>query len=252
MAFFTGFFDESGKHQSHKVVSFCGLLEPNWGPLEDEWAHLLRKYRLGALHLSKDSLKATNKQIDMYRQFVQVIVKHVEHGFGIAVDVQAFNSTHKAMRKFYREDAHYLAFHSVIRDVVKYLSKQTDPAVSIVCDNDPQKACDTFKSFDLMRQNTGQPENKRILKSITFADAKFFTQLQAADLFPWVCRAEALYRFSGEAYSLRDLWSEFNLTHDDRRIRYSTGFWNAEYLAELSANIVKALGKREIARIEKA
>ncbi len=250
MGFFTAYFDESGKHQKEKVVSFCGLLETDWIPFEDEWGYLLRKHKISDLHFSKDPLRATAKQLDVYRPFVHAIAKHVEHGFGFAVDVAAFNATHKAVRTFYRNDPHYLVFQAAVREVVKYVSSQPDPIVSIVCDDDSQKACECYKSFDVMRQNTKQPENRQILRSISFADAKFFKQLQAADLFSWVCRAEALYRYSGKDYSLRELWREFNMTFTDRRIVYSSGFWDAKRLADFDLRVVRALGKKEIDRIE--
>jgi hypothetical protein len=85
MTFLTGYFDESGKRQTHKIVSFCGFVDSNWSNFLDEWGYLLRRNRISCLHLSKSSLKATATVIEKYRPFVQAIKKHVEMGFGVAV-----------------------------------------------------------------------------------------------------------------------------------------------------------------------
>src|SRR5665213_4519584 len=211
MAFFTGFFDESGKRQSHKVVSFAGFLEQNWNPFNAEWEYLLRKHKKPrGLHLSKEDLKASGSVIKIYAQFVQTIKKTVGHGFATAVDVDAFSRSHKIIRHENRDDPHYMAFCTVVRDVVKHVMNGPDAGVSLVCDDDPTKACACYKMFDVMRQNQQQPENRRTLKSITFGDSKYYYGLQAADLFAWVARAESLHKFFGQDYSLRQLFWEFN------------------------------------------
>lgn len=250
MGFFQGYFDESGKHQTNRVVSFCGLVDCDWDGFASAWTYQLRKNRIPALHISKDSLKATTKQLKMYRQFVRAIADNVESAFGMAVDVTAFNAMHKVFRRQFRDDAHYLVFHNVLRDVIKYVSLHPEPSVAIICDDEPSKACDCYKHFDVMRQNVKQPENRRVLKSVAFADAKFYLQLQAADLFSWVSRAECLYRFFGEDYSLRELHHEFNLMTPERKITYATAFWDAEHVAKVNQLTISHLGPKALKKAE--
>jgi hypothetical protein len=244
MAFFHGYFDESGKHQEHKVVSFCGFLDADWTAFENEWEYLLRKNKIPALHVSAGSLKSTSTALNLYRQFIQAIRKHVEHGFGVAVDVAGFNATNKVKQE-YGGDAHYCAFSTAIRDVVKYVQSIPDSRVAIVCDDDPEKACTCYKMFDRMRQNVKQPENRKILKSIAFADDEAYPQLQAADLFSWVSRAESLYRFHGQDYSLRELYSEFVFDFPGFKTEFTTPFWDAAHLKEVEANVVAVLSRKK-------
>jgi hypothetical protein len=241
MGFFQGYFDESGKYQTQKVVSFCGFLESDWSAFEEQWDYLLRRNKLANLHVSKDDLNASSERITMYRQFIHAIKKTVEHGFAMAIDVRAFESWHKVMRSAYRNDPHFVVFQVVLRDVIKYASALPEPSVSVICDDEPSKACECYKMYDVMRQNVKQPENRKVLKSITFADANFYRQLQAADLFSWVSRAESLYRFFGEEYSLRELYSEFVMAGDDFRTRFTSGFWDAAHLKEVETKSLPKL-----------
>jgi hypothetical protein len=250
MAFFQGYFDESGKHQAQKVVSFCGFLSSSqhWGEFEEEWNYQLRRNKLTHLHISKDDLGASKERIKMYRPFIHVIKKTIEHGFAMAIDVSAFQSWHKVMRKEYRDDPHFVVFQVVLRDVIKYASRLPEPSVSLVCDDEPSKACECYKMYDVMRQNIKQPENRRVLKSITFADAKFYTQLQAADLLSWVSRAESLYRFFGEEYSLRELYSEFIMASADFKTKFTSGFWDADRMKKVEAGSLPKLDLNDEAR----
>ena len=40
MAFLRGYFDESGKHEEQRAVSFAGLVCEDWHPFLNEWAYL--------------------------------------------------------------------------------------------------------------------------------------------------------------------------------------------------------------------
>ena len=191
MAFLRGYFDESGKQGQSKIVTFCGFVEADWVPFEIEWRYLLRRYKIPALHLSKDPLKATASQLAMYRHFTQVITRTVEHGFSTAIDVAGFDSLHKSVRNSLGDDSHYLAFSHVVLNVAKYASALPDPTVALVCDDDEHKAC---KTYEMYRQYRGRNhQSRKILESIAFADDDYYPQLQAADLFAWVSRAEALH-----------------------------------------------------------
>ena len=52
-----GFFDESGKYKSDKVISFCGVFgsEGRAREFEEEWEALLRSYRIRTLHMANCS-----------------------------------------------------------------------------------------------------------------------------------------------------------------------------------------------------
>lgn len=179
----------------------------------------------------------------MYRPFVQAIKKHVEIGFGIAVDVAGFNSIAPKFQKSLGGDPHFLAFRSVVRDIVKYSQSAPDPSVSIICDDDPEKACGCYKMFDRLRQDSKHPENRQVLKSIAFADDEFYPQLQAADLFSWVARAESLYRWHNQDFRLRELYQEFVIASTDFKLTFTSAFWSAEHLQNLNKMTLEDLQK---------
>jgi hypothetical protein len=64
--------------------------------------------------------------------------------------------------------------------------------------------------YNRMRQSPDFPGNRRSLKSLAFADDEYYLHLQAADLLSWIVRVESLYKFHGEDYSLRALFTEIN------------------------------------------
>lgn len=245
MAFLKGYFDESGKHQRSDVVSFCGFVESDWEPFQNEWNYLLRRNKISSLHIGKDALKADAARIKMYAQFVQAIKKTVAQGFAMVVDVAAFKNMSAVVRKEYRDDSHFLAFSSVVRDVVRYANVLPDPSVAIICDDEPSKACECYKMFDVMRQNSEQPESRKTLRSIAFADAGFYTQLQAADLFAYICRAESRYRFFGEDLPQRVLFKEFQMDAPEFRTTFKTGMWDAAILQEYDAGCLVEIESRK-------
>jgi len=241
MAFLRGYFDESGKHEKHKAVSFAGLVCEDWHPFLNEWAYLQRRYKISNLHISKDKLKATAKQIKMYRHFIQVINRTVDKGFAVVVDVAGFSAIHKSVRSQLGDDAHYMAFSTVTLDLVRYAQPNLNPTVAMTCDDDENKACDIYLLYKRYQQRN--INSRKTLKSIAFADSSYYPQLQAADLFCWVLRAEAMHRFFAEEFSLRELYSEFNIQSADKRIDYVTGFWSKEHLEEFATGAARGLAK---------
>ena len=79
------------------------------------------------------------------------------------------------------------------------------------------------------------------MKSLTFADSKFYCALQAADLASWVARAESRYRFFNEDYGLRELYAELTVPMLESKIDWRSSLWSAEHLRDFNANTVKAL-----------
>jgi hypothetical protein len=55
MASLYAYFDESGTEKQHEIVSFSGLVDSfkSWLAFGDEWARLLREYRLTELHAAE-------------------------------------------------------------------------------------------------------------------------------------------------------------------------------------------------------
>jgi hypothetical protein len=153
----------------------------------------------------------------------------------------AFSGLHKSVKKALGDDAHYMAFSTVVLDLIRYAKVRPDPAIEMICDEDEEKACMTYGLYRRYKQRN--MESRKALKSIAFADDVYYHPLQAADLFSWVSRAEALHRFFREAFRLRELYSEFNLHSADRRIDYTSGFWDKKSLEEFGHGTALALAK---------
>ena len=132
---------------------------------------------------------------------------------------------HRAVRSELGNDAHYLAFSTIMMDVVKLASMQTDnTTVAVICDDDQEKACEIYKMYRRAKQRS--PESAKILTSISFADERSLCRLQAADLFSWVTRAEALYRYHGQHYSLRELYDEFSIRNESSQLMIESPHWD--------------------------
>lgn len=243
VAYLNGYFDESGKSAKDKVVSFCGFADSDWDLFASKWSKLLRRYRLPALHLSKDKLKATAKNLSMYREFIKVIKQSIECGFGCAVDVPSFTTIHKSVAsELGGSDPQFLAFITVLKMLKEYTRVSRDPSISIICDDDREKACNTYKLY--MRAKQRYNESARIFVGIGFADDVHYMQLQAADLFSWITRAEALHRYHGESYSLRELFGELNTSGPDVQLKFQAKFWDQEQISDYSARVDRELSKK--------
>jgi hypothetical protein len=177
----------------------------------------------------------------MYEQFARAITKNVEHGFAIAVDVQSFHALHKSIKSALGDDPHFLAVDTVLQQIVDYAAVFPNPSAAIICDDDAEKACETYRRYKRAQQRNAR--FRSVLKSIAFGDDSYYPQLQAADLFSWVTRAEAFYRFFGENYSLRTIFTEFNMSYAEKKIRYDSGFWGDEHLKELGDQVLAQLNK---------
>ncbi len=92
-----------------------------------------------------------------------------------------------------------------------------------------------------LTNSCGEP----ILTSIAFADEKVYLPLQAADLFSWVVRAEALYRYHRQEYSLRELYDEFAIRDTDTRLGVVSPFWDKQHLEEFSEGVLRRLKARK-------
>jgi hypothetical protein len=55
LAYLYGYFDESGKHSEHRVVSFGGFVDGfvKWRAFTEKWVQLLRDHQLSDFHAAK-------------------------------------------------------------------------------------------------------------------------------------------------------------------------------------------------------
>src|SRR5258708_1721290 len=107
VAFGMVFLDESGHFSSSDYVCMAGYMatDQGWSALCDGWRVLLReKYRIPALHMREIMSKAgkspaatwdIDRKLEMLRDFILLIRRHTEVGFGCALDARHYREVVK-------------------------------------------------------------------------------------------------------------------------------------------------------------
>ena len=191
--------DESGKDHEHDIVVFNALMAgfESWERLSKAWTELLRCYQLEDFHAkfafrhsqhygTMKSGTAEDRTRDIF-PFVRAIVECIELGIITAVDVRAYKlpTLHK-IRLNISEDPHYFAFYVAISQIMQHRQIPKDYTVGLVLDEDEAKAMPIYKF--LLRMKKANEEAKRRISAICFMDDSQSPQLQAVDLFTYLCR----------------------------------------------------------------
>jgi hypothetical protein len=242
-----GHFDESGKWNDHKVISFGGLISPvsDWESFGNEWVRLLQKHEVSSMHMTS-SLNFTRKtsarkalgfdeRLKVLSEFINAIKENIELGEACCVDIPEFRSAPKERLGVYR-DPYLLAFATVIKRVADGLSG--GDKLSIICDDEEHYA---IRCYRLLAQakNTFR-YLRRTITSICFGDDKQMIQLQAADMFAYLLRSEAELRLYGTDYKYRPLYEQLSSPSGSSRLAFSAIFYDKGNLSRLS----KASGAR--------
>ncbi|HEV7674234.1 MAG TPA: DUF3800 domain-containing protein [Candidatus Angelobacter sp.] len=237
MAIMYCYFDESGKHKDHPVVTFSGvcITQSKLQQFDDAWNALLRQYGMPWLHMKEVSQlsrkiceKMPYKQSEADRNealvpFADCINEHFEYGLIQAMDVDGFNSLSKNAKYQlgHTDDPYYIAFVRGLLELVNYV--QGDDNLSIICDDDKDTAWDCYRHYRGVRRAHAEIREKTV--SLTFADDKYFPSLQAADMLAFLSRLEAKMRFHNFRYSFRKIY--LSLTND-RGIGFTQ--WKAAFI----------------------
>lgn len=102
MAYGMVFLDESGHFSSTDYMCMAGFIatDQGWSDLCAAWRVLLREtYKIPAIHMreimsekgkSPAAAWAMDRKVDMLRNFILLIRKHTEAGFGCAIDARHY------------------------------------------------------------------------------------------------------------------------------------------------------------------
>ena len=212
MVIFKAYFDESGKHTDHPVVSFGGVCaqEHNVEAFNQAWRKVLDFYKLPSLHMkeaarytrplsSKVPAQTLEQRMAVVKPFVDCINSHLEVGFIQAWDVEGFRSLSKTARAALGspEDPYHLAFVRGILSLVDYVHE--DSKISVICDDDETTAWDCYRYYRGARR--ADPKIQKYVVSLSFADDRYFPALQASDMVAWLARLEAKRRFNNIPYA---------------------------------------------------
>jgi hypothetical protein len=252
MAIFYGWFDESGKHHDHPVVSFSGVLGPHerLAAFEDAWKELLRRYGWASLHMTKVlSVKKFSKyvqadtkeeRIEALKPFADCISKHFELGFIEAIDVKGFKSLAENVRIQLGspDDPYLIAFTRALLHINDYVGD--DGRVALVCDDDAATAWDCYRHYRSVRNVHDQIRQKTI--ALTFADDEYFPALQAADMLAFLTRLEAKREFYRIPYSYRNLFGYLVSDRGSGYIQWHKMFANEQVMRGLMQGIAATRG----------
>src|SRR5436309_930461 len=103
------FLDESGHFADSDYLCMAGYMasDEGWNALCSGWRYLLReKHKIPVLHMreimspsgkSPAALWPIDRKLDMLREFIQLIQKHTEAGFGCALDAKHYREVVKTI-----------------------------------------------------------------------------------------------------------------------------------------------------------
>jgi hypothetical protein len=237
------FFDESGKFNDHRVVSFCGVcLTPHALKMFDEkWESLLRVSELPFLTM-KRALEAhrqlsavipkqePKERIEALKPFADCIRDHIEMGVAIAIDVEGFSQlSEKAKKKLgHTKDPHYISFLQAIVAVVSTHAHEDD-RVNLICDDEEATALPCYHFYRRVKKI--EPEARKKMVALSFADDQQFPGLQASDMLSSLVRLEACRRFFRWHYDYHDLFSY--LTSEKQGVRWAGAIYTKSKLKDL-------------------
>lgn len=254
----SGYFDKSGKFKDHAVISFCGLVSHNrdWDDLQIEWDSLLLRHGIASLHMSggalnyKRSLSSKSpalgkpERINVIRQFIAAIKKHIEVAVIAVVDVAGYRSLPEHYKnEIGGDDPYFWAFSSAMAGTLAAINAIPGSKVNVVCDDEEKYFIQCYKL--LTRFKLREPILKDKFVSISAADDREFPQLQAADLLAYIARCEAGRKFLDKDYDFTELFDEFNRpAQPGEKLVFINGglFWSKENLTEY---VARNLAKRK-------
>jgi len=235
------YFDESGTEKQHEIVSFSGLVDnmKSWMAFGDEWARLLRQYKLCEFHAGEalrysqpyGTMKpgtAEERSKDVL-PFVRLICDRVELGVVSAVKVSDYKASHPRLHKAFGTDPVYFAFNRAIFGILNYWGSVRQYDVGLILDDEEAKAIECYRLLKKMKLVSA--EVRKRITSICFTDDRTSVQDQAADLFCYLSRIDNEQAFLGKRHPYDALCEPLRDKYPGRRLTTGGGLFVKESLA---------------------
>jgi hypothetical protein len=191
-AVFHCYFDDSGKESdpSNRFVVIAGYLAVDqvWNNFQDYWGRLLIKHGLPEVHMKEMPKIARQREWSsakvnaILREFIAVIgAAPGLIGFGVGIDANEYRNISQNRRKSFG-DAQEFACSRIIRRVTDRLNDagRQSEQLAITFDRDFEFARRRLTLFEHVCKR--YPDLRESLTQLSFADAKYYYPLQAADL----------------------------------------------------------------------
>jgi uncharacterized protein DUF3800 len=243
------YFDESGTAREHEIVSFSGLVDSfqTWLAFGNEWARLLREYKLTEFHAGPalrhsqpyGTMKpgtAEERSKDVL-PFVTLICERIELGIVSAVKVSDYKAAHQRLRESFGTDPIYFAFHHAVMGILNHWVSTPQYDVGLILDDEEAKAVECYRLLKKMK--LANPEVRRRVTSICFTDDKTSVQDQSADLFCYLSRIDNERVFLGKPHPFDALCEPLRFKYPGRRLTTAGGLFEKDYLARFIESAMK-------------
>ena len=246
MAYGMVFLDESGHFSSSDYVCMAGYMaaDDGWTALCDGWRSLLHeKYKIPALHMreimspSGKSPAASwdiDRKIDMLRDFILLIRRHTEVGFGCALDAKHYREVVKTIGAAAAEhglkakpfNAQMFCMARIVRLVMQHLEANVPEGqrqTSLMFDDDEKYSKTCYALLCDLKKRV--PAIKKSIVNICFGDDEWYYPLQAADLLSYASCNEL--KKGEDGWKASNVYSDL-LKDEDPAYgkRYLSEFWS--------------------------
>ena len=253
MAFIHSFFDESGKFEDKRVISFAGVCGSGTSleQFNDRWTHLLRQNQMEYLHMQKAlrynaplsptiRKQTISERIEVLKPFASCIADNLNLGIGMVQDVQGYaNWSHEAKRKVGgSNNPAYVAVLRTMMEIKDYFG--ADSRISITCDHDNHTAWNVFQIYKRLKHLDSKARESLI--ALTFADDKHFPALQAADMVSSLLRREASRLAGIHPYDFLPLYEHLTRERDTSTIKWKITFGDKKTMIRTGSNLAKRRG----------
>lgn len=193
VAIFTAYFDESDSPRASVVAGIVGEAE-QLSHFNREWTELLQSENLTSFHM-KDFAHSNgefrnwkndiSRRKDFIGRIIGIISRRVRISIGILIDRVAYqNVAHRDIfANFYKTEYTACAFLSLLRTSSWARRNRITDRIAFVFDNGNPKRTDFQRAFDMANVPPIAEENN--FGSLTFADDRFVSPLQAADFIAY-------------------------------------------------------------------
>jgi hypothetical protein len=231
---FQCYLDDSGKESepNNRFVVIAGYLAVDevWGRFQSVWGHLLVKYGLPDLHMkavlkiAKERGRDIPRLNEILREFVLAIrTAPGLIGFGVAVDADEWRKQ-SPQRKHLFGDAQEFCCSRIVRRIRDRLSSAglAHEQMAMFFDQDFEYARRRLTLFeDISKRSSDLRESLVVL---SFADARHYYPLQAADLLAWEKRRRLINLIGGKRDTAR--WDDLMAALPSGEFDYQGEYWD--------------------------
>jgi hypothetical protein len=205
--------DESGKADSNDYVAMCGFAidHRQLRQLSDVWIDYLGVERLPPIHMreifhvgerlrpnrpdrwlqvkTRWGMRWEAKRDRMLEELAAIVQDSSARAIGTVIDARHFRSgTCPRLNQNYRGDAIHLAFARTVMPCVEGVAQGVpSPEIGIVVDDDKETSIHFHEWVNEIKHDSRNPSGT-LIKSLCFADDKYFPLLQAADMLAFTAR----------------------------------------------------------------